>query len=146
MRASRFKLLIVTLWVGSLWSIGYIAAPTLFATLSVRVLAGTIAGSLFRIEAWLSIGCAVVLLVTAKASTGETVDKSWLRLVWVMLACALIGHFALHPFMTAIREAAGPDGVMNSASRTQFGILHGVSSAIYLIQSLLGAALVVKSK
>jgi hypothetical protein len=31
-----------------LWAVGYLAAPTLFATLSDRVLAGTIAASLFK--------------------------------------------------------------------------------------------------
>jgi hypothetical protein len=42
---------------------GLLAAPTLFATLSDRVLAGTIAASLFKNQAWLSIACALVMLV-----------------------------------------------------------------------------------
>ena len=59
---SRLRILVATLWAGSLWTIGFVVAPTLFATLSDRVLAGNIAGSLFRVEAWLSIACAVLLL------------------------------------------------------------------------------------
>ena len=39
--------ILLTLWVGSLWAIGYIAAPTLFATLEDRALAGTLAGAMF---------------------------------------------------------------------------------------------------
>jgi hypothetical protein len=59
------RLLVTTLWAGSLWTVGYLVAPVLFSTLSDRVLAGSIAGSIFRIEAWLSVGCGVVLLAMA---------------------------------------------------------------------------------
>jgi hypothetical protein len=147
MLVSRIRLLLVTLWVGSLWTIGYIVAPTLFATLSDRVLAGTIAGSLFRIEAWLSVACAIgLLLMFRRERWKEGEGKVRLLLVLAMLVCTLLGYFALHPFMAALRETAGPDGVMNSDARTQFGILHGVSSGIYLIQSLLGVILVFNSR
>jgi hypothetical protein len=138
----------VTLWVGSLWTIGYVVAPTLFATLSDKVLAGTTAGRLFQIEAWLSVGFAIALLMILKLEKDKTgaTDRSSLRLLLYMLACSLIGYFALHPIMAALREASGPGGVMTSSTRTQFGILHGVSSAIYVVQSLLGVALVFKTK
>jgi hypothetical protein len=46
--------------------------------------------------------------------------------------------------MAALREAAGPSGVMEAATRTQFGILHGVASLIYLFQSVLALVLVLK--
>ncbi|MGH8809748.1 MAG: DUF4149 domain-containing protein, partial [Noviherbaspirillum sp.] len=49
MLVARARLLIATLWVGSLWAVGYLVAPTLFATLPDSVLAGTIAGRLFRV-------------------------------------------------------------------------------------------------
>ena len=39
----------ITLWVGGLLAIGYIAAPVLFASLGDRQLAGMIAGRLFAI-------------------------------------------------------------------------------------------------
>ena len=68
---SRLRLLVATLWAGSLWTIGFIVAPTLFGTLSDRVLAGNIAGSMFRAEAWLSIACALVLLVAGLARDGR---------------------------------------------------------------------------
>ena len=35
--------LAVTLWVGGLWAIGFMAAPALFASLKDRVLAGEVA-------------------------------------------------------------------------------------------------------
>lgn len=143
MFAARARLLIATLWAGSMWTVGYMVAPTLFATLNDNVLAGAIAGSLFRIEAWLSVFCAVALM--ALAAAGGWNDKAGRRLLWIaagMLACTVIGYFGLHPYMAALKEAAGPGGVMTTDARTQFGILHGVSSAFYLVQSLLGVALV----
>jgi hypothetical protein len=142
----RLRLLTATLWVGSLWTVGYLAAPVLFITLHDRVLAGTIAGSLFRVEAWLSLVCGAAFIVLAQMmrSRGETAAKTPLYLALGMLLCTLVGYFGLQPFMAALREAAGPAGVMESGAKVQFGVLHGVSSAIYLIQSLLGAALILK--
>jgi len=147
MTVVRIRLLFVTLWVGSLWTIGYVVAPTLFATLPDRALAGTIAGKLFRIEAWLSVACAVALIVLTRIASDDSNARHAKHVVWLalaMLGCTLAGYFGLQPFMAALREAAGAGGVMNAETRTQFGILHGVSSAFYLIQSLLGAVLIWK--
>jgi hypothetical protein len=146
MLLERARLLIATLWVGSLWAIGYLAAPTLFATLYDRVLAGTVAGSLFRTEAWVSVACAVLLLgMQSRQKRGKDGRvETWL--VFAMLACTLVGYFCLQPFMAALREGAGPGGVMASGAHTEFAVLHGVSMVIYLAESLLGAALIMKQK
>jgi len=147
MLAARARLLIITLWIGSLWTTGYVVAPTLFATLSDKVLAGTIAGKLFRIEAWLSLACAILMLLLLRFYASEENPKIRKQMFWLvlgMLACTLVGYFGLQPFMSTLRESAGAGGVMSPGARTQFGILHGVSSAFYLIQSLLGAVLVWK--
>ena len=138
------RLLVTTLWAGSLWTVGYLVAPILFSTLSDRVLAGSIAGSIFRIEAWLSVGCGLVLLVMVVFDDASRERCSLLRLIVVMLLCVVVGYFGLQPWMAALREAAGPSGVMEGAARTQFGILHGVASLIYLFQSVLALVLVLK--
>ncbi|MRW86635.1 DUF4149 domain-containing protein [Pseudoduganella sp. FT26W] len=158
MLLARTRLLVATLWAGSLWAVGYLAAPTLFATLSDRVLAGTLAGQLFTNQAWLSIACALVMLVllwATQTSTGGIFAgpaanmaaksrRTLLIIVLVMLACTLVSHFGLQPMMATLRAAAGPGGVMEGAAKNEFGILHGISSVIYLVQSLLAAWLVVK--
>ncbi len=143
----RLRQLIVTLWAGSLWTIAYLVAPILFATLPDKVLAGTIAGKLFQAEAWLSVACAIFMIFLIKRSVSDNNPKKRRQLLWIvggMLACTVVGYFALQPFMAALRETAGIGGVMNSEAKMQFGILHGVSSTIYLVQSLLGALLVWK--
>ena len=140
-RVVTLQWLIAALWVGSLWTVGYLVAPTLFATLSDTVLAGTIAGKIFRVEAWLSVACSVLLFALNKFGLPQSPSqRRILRLVGAMLACTLAGYFGLQPTMAALREAA-PAGVLSGAARTQFGILHGVASVLYLAQSLLGALL-----
>ncbi|HEV2610549.1 MAG TPA: DUF4149 domain-containing protein [Noviherbaspirillum sp.] len=150
MLAARIRSIIVTLWVGSLWTIGYMVAPTLFATLTDRALAGTIAGSLFRIEAWLSVACALALLLLFKLKSADTPDdrngRVRTKLVICMLACTLIGYFGLQPFMAELRQSVLPGEVMSGDARTRFALLHGISSAIYLVQSLLGVVLVVNTR
>ena len=144
MLVPRIRILIATLWVGSLWTVGYLVAPTLFATLADKVLAGTIAGSMFRIEAWLTVFCALVLVVLLLRSNRDQAHRTLLILTGTMLACTLIGYFGLQPFMASLRATAGVTGVMTQDAKMQFGILHGVASVIYLLESLLGVALVLK--
>lgn len=149
MLAARSRLLLVTIWAGSLWSIGYLVAPTLFATLSDRALAGTIAGSLFHIESWISLACAVLLLALLKWGAADLAWRARRTLALVVLAmllCSLITQFAIFPMVAALREAAGPGGVAGSPVAARFGMLHGVSMLIYLVQSVLAVVLVWKQK
>lgn len=146
MNVARVRMLLATLWVGSLWTIGYVVAPTLFGTLEDRMLAGFIAGKLFRIEAWLSVACAIVLMISFRWMGKDFDARARKHLLWIvsgMLACTLIGYFGLQPFMATLKEAA-VGGVMDAAARSRFGFLHGVASVFYLIQSILGGFLVWK--
>jgi hypothetical protein len=141
------RTLLVTLWAGSLWTVGYLAAPLLFASLPDRTLAGTIAGTLFRAEAWLSLACGILLLAIFRADTNLPSRTTCLRIVVGMLLCVVIGYFGLQPFMAEIRAAAAQSGgVMDDAMRSRFGLLHGLASVIYLLQSLLAVSLVTKSR
>jgi len=146
MRTARARSLLIALWAGSLWTVGYLVAPTLFATLSDRILAGTIAGAMFRSEAWLSLVCGLLLLVLLRAGADlePRQRRSMTVIALAMVVCTLVSHLGITPFMTALREAAGPGGVMASDDKTRFGILHGVSSVIYLVQSVLAGMLIWK--
>lgn len=143
---ARLRLLLTTLWAGSLWTVGYVAAPTFFATLPDRMLAGTVAGNLFRVEAWLSMACGVLLLALYGIARELPNRRTLLWLAAAMLACTLVGYFGIQPYMAALKTAAGPEGVMEGATRARFGMLHGVASAIYLVQSVLAVALVLKQR
>ncbi|MEG1115492.1 MAG: DUF4149 domain-containing protein [Janthinobacterium sp.] len=147
---TRVRLLVATLWAGSLWTIGFIVAPTLFGTLSDRVLAGNIAGSMFRAEAWLSIACALILLVLLQWRPGALELKRrrlLAALVLSMLVCALLSHFGISPLMAELKaQAQGSSGIMDEAMRSRFGMLHGVSTVIFAVQSLLAGVLIWKQQ
>ena len=145
---TRIRLLVATLWAGSLWAIGFVVAPTLFGTLSDRVLAGNIAGSMFRAEAWLSIACAVILLALLQWAPGALEPKRRRllgALVLSMLVCALVSHFGITPLMAEIKAQA-PSGIMDDAMRSRFGMLHGVSTLVFAVQSLLAGVLIWKQQ
>ncbi|WP_433693422.1 DUF4149 domain-containing protein [Paraburkholderia phenoliruptrix] len=141
-----FRLLTVV-WVGSLLTIGYAVAPVLFSSLD-RTTAGAVAAQLFRIEGVLGAVCGILLLGLANVMVRRG-GNAYRRLRWLvagMLICLLVGYFALQPFMNAMRVAALEAGtdLAHSAYAARFGMLHGVSSVFYLIESLLGIALVWK--
>lgn len=147
MFAERVRVLTAALWAGSLWTVGYLVAPLLFVTLPDRATAGNIAGSVFLVEAWLSVFCAVVLIVTEMSTAKDRYAVRRKRLLWLvlgMLGCTVVGYFGLHPFMAAIREASGAGAAMSAGASTRFAVLHGISSMFYLIQSLLAVMLVLK--
>lgn len=60
--ADALYFIALTLWVGGLWAIGYLVAPTIFSTLTDRQLAGALAGKLFALIGWIGLGCAAYLL------------------------------------------------------------------------------------
>lgn len=141
----RLFALLAMLWVGSQLTIGYAVAPVLFASLD-RMSAGALAAQLFRIEGMIGLVSGVVLLVLANLFVRRG-EAGYRRLRWVlvgMLLCVVVGYYALQPFMNAMRMNALQAGVdiAHSAYASRFGMLHGVSSLFYLVESLLGAWLV----
>lgn len=141
----NLALVILTLWVGSLWAIGYLAAPVLFSALADKMLAGALAGKMFAIVAWIGIGGGAYLLLHRTATTGGAALKQgffWAVLVMVLLAIAQ--KFGIQPIMEGLKEQALPKSVMESIFKDQFARWHGISSIAYLMQSLLGLVLVLK--
>lgn len=141
-------MLLATIWAGSLWTVGYLVAPILFGTLEDKVLAGTIAGNLFQAEAWLSLVCGLLLLFLCKLTADKFLIKERkvvLLLVVSMLACTFAGYFVLHPYLVDLRvvmhEAVGP---ALTVAKSSFGLMHGLSSVMYLFESLLAVALILK--
>jgi len=138
-----FRLLTVV-WVGSLLTIGYAVAPVLFTSLD-RMAAGAVAAQLFRIEGVIGVVCGVLLLALCNVLVRRGGD-AYRHLRWLvagMLVCVLVGYFALQPLMNALRIAAQDAGtdVGHSVYASRFGMLHGVSSVFYLVESLLGIVL-----
>ena len=138
---------LLVLWVGGLWAIGYIAAPTLFAELSDRQLAGNLAGVLFKWIAWVGIVAGTYLLIHRLGRDGMSAMKQ--QFFWVVLAMLLLTlgqHFGVQPILQGLKNQALPQAVMESAFRSRFTVWHGVSSVVYLIESVLGLILVWKAR
>jgi len=134
----------ITLWVGGLWAIGYIVAPVLFSSLGDRQLAGMVAGKLFALIGWIGLGSAAYLLLFLLVRQGGQVFKGavfWLVLLMALLAAA--SQFGIQPLMAQLKADALPREVMASVLRDRFAAWHGISSILYLVQSLLGLWLVV---
>ncbi len=133
----------ITLWVGGMWMLGYVVAPVLFKVLPDRQLAGTVAGQLFTLLAYIGIGCALYLLFFWLQQAGRTALRSTaFRATVAMLLLVLIGQFVLQPILAGLKAQALPLDVMQSALASQFKTWHAISGILYLIQSLLGIALV----
>lgn len=134
--------LAITLWVGALWAIGYISAPSLFELAPDRSLAGMIAGKQFALVAWLGMGCGVYLLAFLLFRQGLKAFKQavfWLILLMFLLTLA--GHFGVTPIVDQLRMDAARD-VVESVVRSRFQTWHGIASVLWMIQSVLGVALV----
>jgi hypothetical protein len=126
---------LLTLWVGGLWTIGYMVAPALFATLEDRALAGTLAGLMFEIIAWTGMACALVLLVINQLRYPQR-RLNWRMLVLLaMLLLVILGQFVFAPMMAELRAAGRADA-------GAFARLHGIASLVYLVNSVLGLVLV----
>jgi len=138
----RLFLILAGLWVGSLCTLGFLVIPTIFASLQDRQVAGMIAAAIFQAEAYVSVVVCVTLLLLANALIQRNVE-SYRSMRWVILVLLLISAltcFGLIPYMNALRQEALLLGipVMASPSASLFGRLHGVSSGLFLLQSLLG--------
>ena len=143
--AQRVFVFALALWVGSLITIGYIVAPALFVTLADPQAAGAVAGGLFYIENTISLVTGVLLLVLANLLVKRGLNRyqsvRWFLLV--MLLAAAGNAFVTQPMMDALRQEALALGlaVMQSPMAQTFKSLHGVSSVLYLLQSLFGLAI-----
>ena len=136
----------LTLWIGGLWTIGYVVAPTIFAALTDRQLAGMLAGKLFALIGWVGLVCAAYLLLSMLFRLGGRALRRWgFWLLLVMLALTAASQFGLQPWLAQLKAEALPREVMESVLRDRFATWHGISSILYLVQSLLGVLLVVGS-
>ena len=144
--ADNLALILITAWVGGMWAIGYLAAPTLFYSLDDRQLAGMLAGKMFAWVAYLGLFSAFYLLIHRLARFGTlALKQAFFWTVFVMLLLTLAGHFGIQPMLAQLKLQALPADVMQSVFADRFRTWHGVASIAYLLQSLLGVMLVLRA-
>ena len=121
-------------WLGIVLCLAFMATPVAFALME-RSQAGQLAGQLFRTEARLALGLAMLLFVVERTWAARRAEQGQgsrltvnLMLVLGCLFCTVLGYFALQPMMEAARAGQG---------RFSFGALHGASSAFFALKGLL---------
>ena len=122
----------LTLWVGSLWAVGLMVAPVLFAQLDDRTLAGTLAGNLFTLTALLGLVCGSILLIASLLRTARYDWRAWVTTAMLLLVAA--GQFLLVPMIGELRG----QGLADSA---EFARLHGLASLLFMLTAVLGLLL-----
>lgn len=129
--------ILLTIWIGGMWAIGYIVAPVLFKMLDKPV-AGMVAGQLFTIVSYVGIFSAVALIINILMQYGFNARHWQLWTLIVMLAVIAVGQFVIQPMMVELKILG-----LTEENKAQFGQLHGMASVLFLINSLAGLALVI---
>lgn len=143
---SRVNLIVITLWVGALWTTG-LSAYVLFDSLQDKQLAGSLAGKLFTVVSYIGMASGFCLLIQRLLDYGTgALKQGFFWAVFVMLLLVLAGHFGVQPILAQLKADAMPSDVMHSMFAERFGKWHGVASVAYLVECLLGFVLVLKAQ
>ena len=124
----RFVVLLSALWWGSLSGLGFIVVPLLFTHLGSPAEAGAMAAKLFTAQTWLSVVCAMLLLMLLnKRDDVEVVPESRNAMAWVVagLLLALLVEFGVAAQIVSARSTGG-----------NLRLWHGLGSAMYFGQWL----------
>ena len=122
----RFCIVAAALWWGSLSTVGFFVVPMLFSFLQPTALAGNTAARLFSGQTWVSVVCAMLMLIASRGrgrqADGESpvsVPFAWVTLLLAGMLLALLSEFAVSPRIVA---------------RENLKLWHAVGSAFYLAQ------------
>lgn len=123
------------LWIGGLWALGYAVAPWLFARLP-QMIAGALAGPLFALWEGLGLVFGAIVFIAVRRK-GRIV---WIRVAALTWALDAVFELIILPLMVYVRGGShfGP----SSPEWSIFLGLHAVSAAVYLVEGILGLALI----
>lgn len=125
---ARFVVLLAALWWGSLSGLGFVVVPLLFTHLGSPAEAGAMAAKLFTAQTWLSVVCAMLLLMLLNKREGiESVPESRAAMGSVV-AGMLLALLVEYGVAAEIVSARSTDGNLR--------LWHGLGSAMYFGQWL----------
>ena len=122
----RFGVLMAALWWGSLTGLGFLVVPMLFTYLPNPAAAGAMAAKLFTAQAWLSIACAMFLLLAFNPKQALRQDfraQAALKFIVAAFLLVVLVEFGLSPRIVSARVDGG-----------NLKLLHGLGSAMYFGQ------------
>ena len=116
-------------------------APVLFTNLPDRLLAGFIAGEMFRITTTITLVVAIILLGLSNWLVNRGY-QSYRKIRWFILTILLlaIAGSLVQMWLVDLKRLASIEGaaVMQSSYAIPFARLHGVSSILFLLESVVG--------
>lgn len=121
----RLCCLAAALWWGSLSTVGFFVVPMLFAHLQPIALAGNMAARLFSGQTWISVVCAMLLLIVSRGRGRHDDDAAapipfrWVALVLGGVLLALLSEFAVSPHIVA---------------RENLKLWHAIGTGFYVLQ------------
>jgi len=130
---SRFVVMLAALWWGSLSGLGFVVVPMLFTHLGSPAEAGAMAAKLFTAQTWLSVACAMLLLMLLnQRDEAEVVPDSRAAMAWVVtgMLLALLVEFGVAAQIVSARSTGG-----------NLRLWHGLGSAMYFGQWLCASLL-----
>ncbi len=139
-KLSSLERLLLSLWTGVMVGVGYIATPVLFKSLDDRSLAGSLAGQMFELVGIVGLICGGLLLILRYKDMSTKLFFQWRGIILLlMLILVAASVFILQPMIADVK-AMGIEPGTDAAK--QFGMLHGISSIVYMITVISGCVLI----
>lgn len=124
------KMLVLALWMGSIFYFAAVVAPTAFAVLPTRTLAGMVVSRSLANLHWIGIVCGLVFLLCsvllAMIEGGPSPFHGRDLLLVAMMAITLAAHFGIERRMNNLKANMGVIDVIpqQDARRVEFNRLH----------------------
>lgn len=132
----KLRVFVAALWWGSLTTLGFFVVPMLFSNLATPAMAGNMAAKLFAAQTWVSVGCAMLLLLLLRLGKPSKMAIAGVKYTYNAIIFVVIGMFLalLVTFGVSPRIVA----------RENLMLWHAVGSAMYVLQWVCAGVLLYK--
>jgi len=144
---SDFRLLLVGLWLGAACFFSFAVAPSAFAVLESREMAGSVVNRTLAIVNYSGLIIGIILLASSFIAK-ETTNRIWLWterfLLLILTAACAVGQFVIALWLSMLRGQIGrpvEDVALDDPLRVSFNIWHQYS--IWVLVGAMTAALLV---
>jgi hypothetical protein len=140
----KLSVIITSLWVGGLWSM-LMVTTILFNKVPSSYIAGAIANDMFAFMNLFGMFSSGFLIIYGFKKINLLFLKSvvfWVLLL--MLFLILISYFGINPIIDNFNDSSVSKEIMESVFADRYSTWHGVASAAFLFECVLGILLLLK--
>ena len=143
---NKLSFVITSVWVGSLWSM-LMVTSVLFNKIPSTYIAGALASDMFKFINYFGLFASGIIIFAGFKSYGlRVMKKAFLWITLFILLLVIISFFGIHPLLETLKVEALPREVMESVFADRYSSWHGIASAGYLLQCILGILLLIKMR